>query len=91
MKVFSFRAEWTIDIAEFRALLKRRGYSSSSYECTEVLLPMGESGAELTIDLSLEQLRSLMRQQQGSHVMIQTLREVPLNENSLVRDHTIPF
>jgi hypothetical protein len=42
---------------------------------------------EMHTDASLDSLRGLIRQVTDGHVMLQTLRQVPLQDNSLERDY----
>jgi uncharacterized protein YajQ (UPF0234 family) len=86
MKTFSFRAECPPDIEEFRKTVKAL---KLAIEIREVPLMLGESSAELKTDVTLEQIRDTMRRQDDSHVMIQTLRELPLEENSLERNYDV--
>jgi hypothetical protein len=88
MKVFSFRAECQADIDEFRTLLTSLDLSAT---LTETPLTFGEVAAEIQIDMTLDELRKTMSSQVDSHVMIQTLREIPLANNNLERDYSIPF
>jgi hypothetical protein len=49
----------------------------------------GEIAVELHTPLGLDYLRGIMRQVVDGHVMLQTLRPIPLAENKLERDFTI--
>ena len=44
---------------------------------------------EIRTDANLEQLQEALRSVEDAHVMLQTLRQVPLAENSLRRDYDI--
>lgn len=92
-KTFSFRAEcqYNIDALRQNLVFERRVFTLDA-----VPLPLcGEGGttiavpdmaATLVIDMPLENLRNIMRLQEDSHVMVQSLRECPLDQNSLERD-----
>lgn len=95
MKTFSFRAECEHDIAEFRKTLERHGIVAELRE-EKLLIEfhrgpdwMGDMKVELKTEATLEDLRAAMRDQIDTHVMIQSLRELPLSENDLDRDHSI--
>lgn len=86
IKVYSFRAECQADAEKLRD------------RCTEVyikmdmtIMPHGEGfpdvKVEMQTDASMNQLHDILRTMDDSHVMLQTLRQVPLAENSLERDH----
>jgi hypothetical protein len=44
---------------------------------------------ELEAGATLEAIRSVMRDVQDGHVMVQTLRACPLAKNTLERDYTV--
>jgi hypothetical protein len=97
MAVFSFRAECPHDINLFAENLTAK---QIQFTIRAKDLPlasprgprwMGDCAAEVTVDLTLEEMRTLMREQIDTHVMIQSLRELPLDQNSLDRDHTVDF
>lgn len=92
-KTFSFRAECQYDIDALRhnLIFERRVFTLDA----EPMMLQSRGGppmaipdmkATLVIDMSLEQLRNFMRLQEDSHVMVQSLRECPLAQNSLERD-----
>lgn len=93
-KVFSFRAEcvYDVDVLRHRLIHERKPFTMDVQPMLlidsggrEMALP--DCKAEIVIDMSLQQLRDFMYQQQDSHVMTQSLRQCPLNENSLDRDY----
>jgi hypothetical protein len=97
MAVFSFKAECPDDLGLFRQSLNRHGhpYRSYRYLVEPLLLPpipgedeprdFGDRAVEIEIDLTIEQLRDIMKEQPDSHYMVQSLRQMPLAENSLER------
>lgn len=87
MNIFSFRAECQHDVDEFRKAIQVPSMPIILFR--EVALEMGEVGVELKTPDTLEQIREVMRKQPDSHVMIQTLRQLPLEENNLRRDRDI--
>jgi hypothetical protein len=92
-KVFSFRAEFPHDIDDFQALLVSLNIPAT-WKIVPLYLHAGdqypaESSAELGVVMTLQELRDTMKRQPDSHVMIQTLREIPLAQNNLERDYSI--
>lgn len=93
MKTYSFRAECLMDIerfqrrcrASFPHVLKMRKIRLKHEDGRE----SGEIAVELHTPLGLDYLRGIMRQVVDGHVMLQTLRPIPLAENKLERDFTI--
>lgn len=86
--VFSFRAECHYDITTFRSIMAESGFR---FHMREEPLTLGEYAAELRTDLTLDEIRNIMRTQEDSHVMIQTLRELPLDQNGLERDRSVEW
>jgi hypothetical protein len=87
MQTYSFRAEVPVDVVAFKALLNREGVVSDLNVVGGGELP--DVKADMRADAPLERLQELMRQVDDGHVMLQTLRPVPLADNSLVRDFEI--
>ena len=87
MKTFSFRAECVRDVSALQTECGRAKLATLTQITSDKLLPDVE--VELETDTNLEHLRSLMRKVQDGHVMVQTLCECPLKENSLERDSSI--
>lgn len=87
MAIFSFRAETRYDANAF--------FTSSVPELTispTKVIPVGlaiDVKVEFESNGTLEQLREILRKIIDGHVMLETLREVPLDKNSLERDRTI--
>jgi hypothetical protein len=95
MPIYSFRAECRHDVDEFSKTLQGVD-PSASFEVKPLLLDspkgpadVGEVQVEFTTQLSLEMLRVIMRRQIDTHVMIQSMRALPLGQNDLDRDHSI--
>lgn len=91
-RIFSLRAECIHDTTE---LLDKIPHP---FTYTIASLPLDDNGkpcytpdvsVELNTTLFIEELRVILREIQDSHIMIETLRQVPLSENSLDRDRTI--
>jgi len=86
MPVFSFRAECRLDVDKFTRTVDQSGIAS-----TVRIHPdadgLPDVDVEAEFDATLEQLRAILRVQSDSHVIIQTLRELPLVSNSLERDY----
>lgn len=84
MQTFSFRAECLPDVEAFFEVLKEAGVVSE-------LETHGADGfpdvcVQIRAEASLAQLRELMLEVVDGHVMVETLRAVPLDQNSLERD-----
>lgn len=95
-RTFSFRAEWRGDTIAFRQLLAQRGHAFSFKEMPHLLqvrtgkpIDVGEPKVEIQADLTLEQMRDLMREIPDSHIMLESMRELPLDKNPLSRDPSI--
>ena len=86
-KTYSFRAECVLDVSALQTECERAKLSTFAHITPDEVFPDVE--IELETDTDLEHLRSLMRKVQDGHVMVQTLRECPLKENSLERDYSI--
>lgn len=83
--VFSFRAECPYDVAAFvNKLVAKR----INLKIEHTMLSFGEVSTELYTDADLETLIDVMCSGDDTHVMVQTLRPVPLKENSLERDRS---
>lgn len=86
MTSYSCRAECQIDVTNFLTLAAavgspiRIGKFTAEQEDFDTLF-------EFTSDNPIEHVLDVMRQVVDSHVMIQTLRPVPLEENDLERDY----
>lgn len=80
MSVLSFRAECRVDVDRLRAVLPQG--------CDLNVVPFdGEPDVmvEMQTDLSLDDARVLMARVPDGHVMVETLREAPMQMNSFKR------
>lgn len=86
--VFSMRAECADDAEGFFKAAQDAGIRlSSTVNKDQTGLPDVE--VEVYADASIEQLRDILRQITDGHVMLETLRPVPLAGNSLERDESV--
>jgi hypothetical protein len=85
MRTFSFRAECQVDVDALRALV---ALAAENGQWTVLPDPRGlpDVAVEVLSTITIERLLDLMREVEDGHVMLQTLRPVPLAENSLERD-----
>ncbi|NNM56499.1 hypothetical protein [Acidocella sp.] len=83
--IFSFRAECRQDVSEF----ERRCHIAGLQPL--LTIHKVENYPDVHIEMrtvaSIEKLKTIMRRVIDSHVMIETLRECPLAENSLEREY----
>lgn len=87
-KTYSFRAECMHDVSLFRA----NALAAMAWDFFVLTnLSFGEVGVEIESTKTIEELHEIMKLQDDSHVMIQTLRELPLQDNSLNRDYNIDW
>lgn len=86
--IYSFRAEYNGDVERFREqIMERHNPVVLLYRTDSTGLPDVE--VEFKSSLTLEELRGILNEQIDSHVMVQTLRPVPLALNSLERDRDL--
>lgn len=88
MPVFSFRAECHHDANAFIRAAELTGIAAS-WTTHPDASGFPDVDVEASFDTDLEQLRSVLRQVPDSHVILQTLREQPLADNTLMRDYDI--
>lgn len=87
----SFRAECAADVVELLASLPQGAYEVRKQKVDE---PYPDDEVELLIkgQLTITKLHELMNAQVDGHVMADTLRALPLAENSLERRYgELPF
>lgn len=86
--VFSMRAECSVDFNRFMELAKQNGLV---VEHTVRPDPDGFPDVEIEFasDSTLANIADVIRQVPDGHTMLQTLRPVPLADNSLERDYDI--
>ena len=82
MNTFSFRAECQADVDSF---LQKSQVSGIKLTVTTNGFPDVE--IEFESEATLEDLIEVIRKVRDGHVVYQTLRQVPLSENSLKRDY----
>lgn len=86
MIVFSFRAECLSDVFEFFKATCSQGIAVAYTEMKQVEnLP--DFHVQFATDANLEALRAACRTVEDGHVMLQTLRQCFLPENSLMRNY----
>lgn len=88
MKTFSFRAECVADVQYFGEVLAKSGVISD-LRTEGVSDGFPDVAVEMRAESTLGALQGLVRQVEDGHVMLQTLRLVPLVENSLERDYDL--
>jgi len=90
VNTFSFKTELDQDVNAFKDALKPVDPEAVVYAEEFRIGPdrgwCGEWGMEITTKLDLEQMRNVIRGIPDGHVMLQTLLEVPLEQNPLKRD-----
>lgn len=88
MTIFSFRAECQADVDNF--------VNECNDACISVAMQVfpdypatgfPDVTVELQADATLSSLQAMMRRVVDGHVMLQTIRECPLKDNSLERDY----
>lgn len=81
-QIFSFRAETTRDMDQLADILKKSGID---HKLDRVNLPFGGQSAEVKGFSSSQSLLYAMSHVEDGHVMMDTLRDVPVTKNSLER------
>lgn len=88
MAVFSFRAECESDVERFKSAALDAGFdfdcSMERYRLNGVRVP--DVRVEVQSRASLSELRSVLREVEDGHVMLETLRQCAMAENSMERD-----
>lgn len=87
MAHYSFRAECAHDVAQFQSACDVAGVTVALTLHPDELLPDVDVGMESPA--SLDELRNVMRKVEDGHVMLQTLRQCLLKDNSLALDFEI--
>lgn len=93
--IFSCRAESAVDATSFLNIAYNNCQEQGKRLGQLIVTPLPEmdnypdSQMQFTTDYDITQLREMMRMVEHSHVMIATLRPVPILENSMERDHSI--
>lgn len=88
MGIYSFRAECQADVEQLSANCKAVGITWTSLR---VIPDKGFPDVEVELETTatLDELLNAVRAVQDGHVVLQTLRAVPLAQNSLIRDTDI--
>lgn len=90
MPVFSFRAECLVDVETFVHCLANAGVSATiDYHRPGAECPIPDVIAEFKSDAPLDDLREAARMVPDGHVIVQTLRQCLLSQNTLERDTTV--
>ncbi|MDI1332425.1 hypothetical protein [Pseudomonas sp.] len=87
MTVFSCRAECQDDVDAFIEAAKAADFEMLVRAFADKVFPDVE--IEIISDASKDELRDLMRGVEDGHMMRQTLRAVPLSENSMEPDDRV--
>ena len=88
MQVYSFRVEVGEDFDLFLKNAQEQGHVVEvDLRLTDRRMP--EQHIQIKVDLPLEELRALMRLQEDSHLMVQTVRPLPMSKNDLSRDWSV--
>ncbi|ELG7182132.1 TPA: hypothetical protein ACP3ZG_001625 [Pseudomonas aeruginosa] len=90
LNTFSFRAEGENDVVQFLAAAEAHGLTVQG---NGTVRPDADGLPDVDVEIqtsaTLEQLQDVLRNLEDSHVMLQTLRQLPLDINSLERDYDL--
>ncbi len=86
-RTLSFRAECEHDVRLLFEAILAEGFMLKRSIDRSQMFP--DVRVEITTSANLEEIMAIMRTIPDSHVMMQTLRAVPLNENSLEREFPV--
>ncbi len=89
MTIFSFRAECPDDLEKLYEAFRGSNLIYQFYSNKPQDEEFPDVRVELETSASLEVIREIMRKVVDGHVMLQTLRECPLSENTLERDYEL--
>ena len=92
MNTYSFRSEYVPDAVVFlnrilEYIQEKELFFTSLFIQTDPRVQ--ESLVQFQSKISLEELREILRNIEDSHVMLQTLRQIPLSQNKCDRDWSI--
>lgn len=85
--VYSFRAKSSQDVGKFLYALSQRNIFFKYSKQGSSNLP--DVYVELRTSATIEDLRDVLRTVKDSHVMLETLKALPLSEDNLERDISI--
>lgn len=85
MRNYSFRAECSADVERLQHARAQRGLLTA-WAVNADMTGLPDVGVDLQSTASLDELRQAMRDVDDGHVMLQTMRECRLTDNSLERD-----
>lgn len=85
LNTFSFRAECHEDVMKVLWAMKCHGFGFLG-TIDQITAGLPDFAVEAKVEATLDQLLEIMRKIEDSHVMLQTLRQLPLGLNSLERD-----
>lgn len=88
MNTFSFRAECEADVDRFQELLRSKLVGYFIFTTPAAIAP--DVLVEILTDSPIESIRSILAEVPDGHVMVETLRHCPLQENSLERERMRP-
>jgi hypothetical protein len=74
------------DVGELVKLLSKLMVSYTLQQ-EKSIVPMLDTAVEIDTELSMSQLKQIIKHIPDSHVMLQTLRQCKLDKNSLERDY----
>lgn len=89
MKTYSFRAECKFDVETFKATMRKQNVSLKTVKLVHDDDNLPDVQYEFTSIENIGIIQDILRTIVDGHVMLQTLRECPLSENSLVRDYAL--
>jgi len=90
LNTFSFRVEGENDVVQFLAAAEAHGFTAQG---TGTVRPDADGLPDVDVEIqtsaTLEQLQDVLRKLEDSHVILQTLRQLPMGINSLERDYDL--
>lgn len=91
--ILSFRAECEVDVNRFCLQARLHGPIALTVRRQQLLFEDGRSSGEVAVEIEssedLEYMRDVIRDVPDGHVMLQTLRPIPLADNELRRDYNL--
>jgi hypothetical protein len=87
MQVYSFRAECPADVEAFQASAAKANIPVVVTHLVVERDAFNDTEVEFKSTATLEAIRDAMREIVDGHAMLETVRAVPLSENSLEREY----